>query len=421
MGCALQLADPGIQGQVVRAVPCAGHDLEGFHDQEEHGHDHGHHQEHGDDDQHGPLGSPQGNEVAAGALAADGGVGFTGADELLVHHDGARRQQDHQYGHGVAHRVGTVVDEGLHPGGQHVEGGAVRVVAAQARRHAVGADGLRDGHDGGRQDGGQDQGQGDALQDLGLGSALDLPHLLQLRIDGSEGAGGHDVGEGVVVHGHHDDDGHETGGQGVGHRDTQAVQHPVAAHAGVAEDGHPGQGLAPGGDHVGDQDQGGQKALAGDVRADHEPGHQRPQGHGDDRDEGADDQRVPEGHPQDRLGEGAGQQVFPVPQGVIADLGAGDGLAHHLGLGHHEGVLHHGEQRDHDQREQQQQRDQDDHVERVADQASELVFEPFPAHRGAAPSFLCHLHNLHAGFVTAVVVMRYLVPVSGWCIRRRCR
>ena len=397
MGCALQLADPGIQGQVVRAVPCAGHDLEGFHDQEEHGHDHGHHQEHGDDDQHGPLGPPQGNEIAAGALAADGSVGLAGADELLVHHDGARRQQDHQDGHGVAYCVGAIVDEGLHPGGQHIEGGAVGVVATEARRHAVSADGLRDGHDGGAQDRGQDQRQGNTLEYLSLGGTLDLAHLLQLRVDGAQGAGGHDIGEGVVVHGHHDDDWHEAGGQGVGDRDAQAVQHAVAAHAGVAEDGHPGQGLAPGGDHVGDQDQGGQQTLAGDVRAHHEPSHQRPQGHGDGRDENTDDQRVSERHPQDRFREGAGQQVLPIPQGVIADLSPRNGFAHDLGLGHHEGVLHHGQQRNHNQREQHDQRDQDDHVERISDQVPELVLEPLPTHRGTAPSFSCHIHNLHAG------------------------
>ena len=160
---ALQLTDPGVEGQVVGTVARAGNDLEGFHDQEEHRHDHGDDQEHGNDDQHRVFGAAQRDQVAAGALAADGRVGFARADQLLVHDDGAGCKQDHEKAHRVADALRAVVDEVFHPGRKHVERRAVRIVAAESCRHAVGPDRFADGHDRGRQDRREDQRQRDAL------------------------------------------------------------------------------------------------------------------------------------------------------------------------------------------------------------------------------------------------------------------
>ena len=377
-------ADPVVESQVIQPVARAGGDLEGFHNQHKEGHHHGQEQEHGQESHHGGLGLAEGHQGAASALAAHGGVGLADADGLLVAHEDQGGQAHQDNAHGVAHAPGTLVDVDAHAGGQGVIADAV----AQVGGHAVGADGLGDGHDQGGQHGGQNQRQGDVAEDLGLVGALDLTHLLQLRVDGAEGAGNLDVRERVVVHRHAQHDGGRAIGQPVRNGYPQACEEAVGAAGGRSEDGQPGNGLGPGGDHIGHRDQDAQDLLAGEVRADHQPRQHRAQRHGDQRGEEAADEGVEQGLPQHGLGHVAGQHILPVVKGEVAHAGALDPAE--LALGQGEGGLNHGQQGDDDQAEQHHQAHQHDHVERVFHHVQDQVFEPAACQLLSGGPFLCH-------------------------------
>ncbi len=279
------------------------------------------------------------------ALAADGGVGLTDADDPLVGEDDQGRQADEHQAHGEAHALGAAVDEGLHLGGQ----GEVADPGAQVGRHAVGTDGLAEGHDHGGEDAGQHQGQGNGFQNLHLIGAADLAHLLQLRVDGAQGGGDVYVGEGVVVQAHTKDDGHGAVGQPVGNGDAHAGQEAQGARGLVAEHRQPGQGLAPGGDHVGDDHQHAQQLLAGDVGADHQPAQHGAQRHRHDDREEAHHQGVLQRAPQGGAGQLAYQDIPPIVQRKVAHLAA---VPLGLGAGQGEGGGDHLQQGDHDQAEQ---------------------------------------------------------------------
>ena len=255
-------------------------------------------------------------------------------------------------------------------------------------RHAVCTDGLGNGHNQGAEHRGQDQRQGDVAQDLGLVGALDLTHLLQLGVDGAERAGHLDVGEGVVVHGHAEHNGNRAIGQHVGNGNAQAGQKAVGAAGGGPEHRQPGQGLGPGGDHVGHGDQNAQELLAGDVGADHQPGQHRAQRHGDQRGEKAADEGVQQRLPQHSLGHVADGHVPPVVHGEFASL-----VARHtaqLALRQGKGGLDHGQQGDHDQAEQHNEADQHDHVEGVAQNVQDQIFQPCFRQGFSGKIFLCH-------------------------------
>ena len=174
-------ADPVIEREIFETVARAGVDLEGLHDQHEHRHNHREEQKQQQEDHQRNLGLAEAHFGTAPALAADGGVAFANADDALVGKDDEGGQGDQNDAHREAHVLGAAVDEVLHLGGQREVADAV----AEVGRHAVGADGLGQGHDHGGQHTGQHQGDGDGLEDLGLGRAADLAHLLQLGVDGA--------------------------------------------------------------------------------------------------------------------------------------------------------------------------------------------------------------------------------------------
>ena len=246
---------------------------------------------------------------------------------------------------------------------------------AQVGRHAVCTDGLADGHDDGGEDGGQDQRQRDVAQDLRLAGTLDLTHLLQLGVDGTQRAGHHDIGKRVVMHGHAQDNGDGAISQPVRDREAQAGQESVCSAGGVAEHRQPAECLGPGGDHIGDDDQHAEDLFPRDIRANHQPGQNGTQRDGDDDHEHADDQGVPQRLPQNSLGHVAGQHVLPVVQGEIAHLGAIADAAQ-LRLPRGKGRGDHSQQGNDDQAEQNNQADQDDHIEGVLYHIQYQVLQP---------------------------------------------
>ena len=364
-------ADPVVQRQIVQAVARAGGNLEGLHDQHEERHHHGQEQEHEQEGHHGLLGLAQRHQSAAAALAAHGGIGLADAHDALVAHQNESRQTDQNDGHSITDAAGTLVDEHAHLGGQRVVTDAV----AQVGGHAVCTDRLGDGHDQCGQHGGHDQRQGDVAQNLGLVSALDLAHLLQLGVDGAKCAGHLDVGECIVVKGHAEHDGDRAIGQPVRNWYSQAPQKAVGAAGGSAEHRQPGQSLGPRGDHVRHGDQ--QDFLARQVRADHQPSQDGAQRHGNQRGANTADQGVAQRLPQDGLAHIAGQHVFPIVQSKVAHFAV---HAAQLRLSQGEGLLDHGQQGDHDQAEQHNQADQHDHVERVFHHIQNQVFQPCLRH-----------------------------------------
>ena len=212
-------------------------------------------------------------------------------------------------------------------------------------------------------------------QDLGLVSALDLAHLLQLGVDGTERTGHLDVRERVVVHGHAEDNGDGAVGQPVGNGDAHTGQEAVGAAGGVTEHSQPGQSLGPGGDHVGDGDQQAQHLLAGDVGTNHQPCQDRTQRHGDQCGHGAAEQGVQQGLPQDGLRHSTSEHILPIIQSKITH--SGTGIAAQLRLSQGESRLDHGQQRDHDQAKQHDQADQNDHVKGILHNVQDQVFQPF--------------------------------------------
>ena len=379
-----RLADPVVERQVAQAVARAGGDLESFHNQHEEGHHHSQEQEHGQEGHHGLLGGAQRHQGAAAALAADGGVGLADADGPLVAHQDQSGQAHQNDGHGVTHAPGSLVDVDAHAGSQGVIADAV----AQVGRHAVSADGLTDGHDQGGEHGGKDQRQGNVAQNLGLVGALDLAHLLQLRVDGAESAGDLDVREGVVVHGHAQHDGGGAIGQPVRDRYPEAGQETVRAAGGGPEDRQPRDGLGPGGNHIRHRDQDTEDLFSGEVGADHQPRQNRAQRHGDQRGEQAADEGVEQGLPQHGLGQAADQHILPIIKGKVTHVGPLD--PPQLALGQGKGGFDHGQQRDDDQAEQHDQTDQHDHVEGVFDHVQDQVLQPTGRQLFSGGSFLCH-------------------------------
>ena len=97
------------------------------------------------------------------------------------------------------------------------------------------------------------------------------------------------VRKSVIVQRHAKHDGHRAVGQPVRDRDAQAFQKAQGAGGLVAEHRQPGQGLAPGRDHVGDDNQHAQQLLSGDVRSGDEPAENASQRDADQyREEAAD-------------------------------------------------------------------------------------------------------------------------------------
>ena len=180
------------------------------------------------------------------------------------------------------------------------------------------------------------------------------------------------VRERVVVQGHTKDDGHGAVGQPVGNGDAHAGQKAQGAGGLVAEHRQPGQGLAPGGDHVGDNHQHAQQLLTGDVRADHQPAQHGAQGHRHNHGEQAHHQRVLQRAPQGGAGQLAHQDVAPVVEGKISHLAA---VALGLRPGQGKGGGNHLQEGNHDQTEQNHQADCHDHVEGVFHHVQDLVLE----------------------------------------------
>ena len=255
------------------------------------------------------------------------------------------------------------------------------------RLHAVSTNGLGDGHDQGGQHGGKNQRQGDVAENLGLIGALNLAHLLQLRVDGAEGAGDLNVRERVVVHGHAQHDGRGAVGQPVGNRDAHAGEEPVCAAGGRTEHRQPGDGLGPGGNHVGHGDENAQNLLAGEVGTDHQPSQHRAQRHGNQRGEEAADEGVQQGLPQHGLGHVAHQHVLPIIERKVADFAVHTA---ELTLRQGKGGLDHGQQGNDDQAEQHDQADQHDHVEGVFEHVQDQVLQPTCRQFLSGGSFLGH-------------------------------
>ena len=164
------------------------------------------------------------------------------------------------------------------------------------------------------------------------------------------------------MHGHAQHDGDGAICQPVGDGNAHAGQEAVGAGGRVAEHGQPGQRLRPGGDHVGHCYQQAQDLLAGDVRADHQPGQHGAQRHRHQHREEAADKGVFQRAPQHGICHGAGEDVLPVIQGEITYMAL---YPAQFALSQRKGAGDHGQQRDDDEAEQDDETDQHHHVKGV--------------------------------------------------------
>ena len=376
----IALADPVVQREVGQGV---GAFLQhaALDDQDDHRHDDADDEE--DEQNNGDEGLPaaQADEGGAAALAADGGVGLPGANELLVDEHGQSRDADHQDGHGEGGLgvLGLGVGVQLAGQGAEVDGGAQVVDGTE------GADGLGEGQNDGGQHGGQHQGQGDLPQDEAFTGTLDLAHLLQLGVDGTQCAGDQQVCIGVIVQRQDDDDGDGAIGDGREDRLNGLIGHAHGGHdgghkarrsadAGRLEHAEPRLGFYPGGDHIGDDDRQGEEGLERQIGADHQPGQDGAQGDGAHRHADADLQRVQQGNQQQVLGQVTGQQPLPIVKGKFTGHTAGDGTQ--VPLRQLERGGQHVQQRKDDQIGQQDNGNQYDHIVGVGDDRFDLVLQP---------------------------------------------
>ena len=376
----IALADPIVQREVFQRVH-AFLEHAALDDQDEHRHDDADDEEDEQDDGDDGLPAAQADERGPAALAAHGGVGLPGADELLVDEHGQRRDADHQNGHGES-RLGVLgLGVGVQLAGQRPEADG----RAQVIDGAEGADGLGEGQDDGGQHGGHHQGQRDLPQDQGLAGALDLAHLLQLGVDGVQRRGDQQVCIGVIVQRQYDDDGDGA----VCHRRQQRFDHLVgnthvrhdgghetggAADTGRLKHTQPGLGLHPGGNHVGDDDRQGEEGLEGQVAADHEPRQNGAQQNGTYGNADADQQGVQQRLDEQVHGQVTGQQPLPVIERELARYAARH--VAQIALGQLEGRGQHVHQREDDQIHQQDDGDQYDHIVRIRHHCHDLVFQP---------------------------------------------
>ena len=173
-------ANPVVEGKVVQGVDTF-LEHEALHDQDDDWHDDAHCEEHEQRrSDNRPAYLPKADQGGSAALAADGGVGLAGADQLLVDEHGDGGNNNHQDRHGKSGLRIPGVDIHVQLAGQ----GVVLHRRTQIVDGSEGADGLGESQDHGRQDGRQHQRQSDLPQDHGLARALDLTHLLQLGVDG---------------------------------------------------------------------------------------------------------------------------------------------------------------------------------------------------------------------------------------------
>ena len=176
------------------------------------------------------------------------------------------------------------------------------------------------------------------------------------------------------MQGQHDDDRDGTVGQPLRCRDAQGRHESRrAADPFRLEHRQPGLRLCPGGDHVGNDDRQGEKAFAGKIRADHQPGEDRAE---KDREEGnreSDQQRIEQRLEQQFAAQFAGQQSLPVIQGERAGL---DSCPGRISLCHGKGGLNHLKERHDDQVKKQNDRDQHNHIVRIGDHIQDLILQP---------------------------------------------
>ena len=343
-------------------------------DQDDDGHDDANGEErqqhHGD---HRLADFPQADQGGASALAADGGVGLAGADELLVDEHGDGGDDDHQDRHGKR-RLGVL---GLAVHVQLAGQGVVLHRGAQVVDGAEGADGLGEGQDHRGEDGRQHQRQRDPAEDHGLAGALDLTHLLQLGVDGVQCRRHQQICIGVIVERQHDDDGDGAVGQPLRHVQPQGCHEArCAAEAGGLEHGQPSLRFAPGGDHVGDDHCQGEKLLEGQIRADHQPCQDGSQQDGTHGDTYADGQGVDQRLDQHGPGQFAGQEPLPVIQRKRSHVIHGTAHGPQIPLGQLEGSCDHVQQRQNDQIDQQDDGDQYDDVVGIGHHGLDLILQP---------------------------------------------
>ena len=122
------------------------------------------------------------DNVGAPALAADGGVGLSGSDDLLIDENDHRRDADQDQADGEGHGRLLLLDAGVEHGGD----GVIPGLKSQKRRNAEGAHGLGEDQDKGRGDGRHHQREGNLAQHEQLPGSQNLAHLLELRVDGAE-------------------------------------------------------------------------------------------------------------------------------------------------------------------------------------------------------------------------------------------
>ena len=173
---------------------------------------------------------------------------------------------------------------------------------------------------------------------------------------------------------HNQDNGDGAVGQPVRNRHTQTSKEPKLSGTGVAENGEPRQRLAPGRDHIGDDNQHTDLLFHRNIGAYHQPSQNGTKRHRNQRHEEANQQGVPEGLPEDRLRHLAGTHILPVIERKIADIAVN---AAQLTLCKRDRILEHFQQRYNDQTDQTDQANKHDHVKRIGDDIQEQVFRPF--------------------------------------------
>ena len=143
---------------------------------------HGHKQKQRQHDDDGPFPSAQGYQGAAAAFAADRGIAFSAADQLLIDKDIDGSQQNQYQTDGKADAL-LALNRRIQRSGYCV----ISHLQSQKTGHTKRTHGLGEGQDNAAQDGWQHQRKRDAPQNQAFAGADNFTHLLQLAVDAAQG------------------------------------------------------------------------------------------------------------------------------------------------------------------------------------------------------------------------------------------
>ena len=330
-------------------------------------HGHAQHHQHHQQRNHGPqlLQVEQGD---VGALAGDGGIGFPGADHVLIGQHDADGNDHHEDGDDVAHTGVGALDGGVHFRSQHI----VAHRQTQELGHREGAHAAGKYQDNGTHHRGHDHGNGDLREHPDLVGSQDNGRFLQVGVHISQNAADENIGKGRVVQAGGDDNGERTVGKPVGNGDAGEGGKDArgAANHGVLKEVPPCQRQGPGGHDVGEDEELCQHLLPPKVGPGYQPGEAAADDNGHQAGQGRGIQAVPKRLPDQDFTVIAGKGPDPVIEGKAANRLADSGFFRGVD---HKGISYNGKKRQNHQVGQGDHQNDQQNIIRLAEKGFDLV------------------------------------------------